>query len=701
MVKKHNKMNCRILSILLPAALLAISCEEKPSQEQYDSMQGIIINEVSPAKTIVTESWIELYNTSDKQIKLNGMKLQLTTSKVFEEPIAELKEGVIEPNGRYVISSKDVEFAVPIIIADFEEVAIIDGDGAIINAFSVKYDLQSTAKPQDGGSFARIPDVTGNWAITETASRDARNYKIEPHIIAGMVINEVCPAEGWIELVNTYKSDAQMEYAYLKSASGETFYTFEEGIRVAQNERIVVECDCDAANFNEFTLYDNGGKKIETFSNKGLGEAAAGQSWQRLPDITGSWKMIGETTRNEVNVSISTSEDGLVLNEFSLAGWGEIANTTLDDIKTKGVTVKVDDKVVYESGAITIPAGKKISFSANVTSSSSAALYASNGTMLDSFNTGIIKNERTASSTTSWSRVPDGTGNWYTVITPSRDENNYGLVENNKIAIWVNHSSMENCDLEELCKLGIGNIIIHEFIFRSDKHDISKTKAFLDKAHKLGFKVHIWMQCFWWADTEWTSAVIDPVDGKPASYNYPVFNEIIQRGKPYLKYDIDGIHFDYIRFGGSAKKHNYPDQGVTAVGAITEFARMASETFRAERPDIVLSAALMGEAAPMTYYGQDPSQLSKYIDIFMPMAYISSYSYTSTKNVSVANWFADNDGNSETWHGFSTYNAASRGLSAAEILRDVKNVADNSRADGIALFRYGLGEYPDLNEFYK
>lgn len=693
-------MKCGFFGILVPAALLVLSCTEKPGRND-DSMEGIVINEVSPGKTIVAESWIELYNTTSSKIHLSGMKVQLTTDKVFEEQIAELKEGVIEPNGRFLISSKSVDFSTPIIIADFEEVAILDQDGFPVNAFSVKYDLQSTAKPQPGGSFARIPDGTGDWTITDTATPGEKNYKIEPHIIKGLTINEVCPSEKWVEIVNTYASDANLEYSYLKASNGNVIYTFPEKVVLAAGARTVVECDCDEAGFGDFSIFDNTNNKIASFSSKGLGSLAGGQSWSRLPDITGTWQVTATPTRNEVNVSVTSDEDGLIINEASLAGWVEIANTKLEDIKTSGVSVKVDGKVVWESGSRTFAAGKKVSFTTTITNSSTVILYSSKGTVLDQFSCAMVQNARAASSTTSWSRIPDGTGKWYTVITPSRDGANYGIIEGNTIAMWVNHSSMDTVDLEQLCRLGIGNIVIHEFIFRSDKHNINDTKAFLNRAHALGMKVHIWMQCFWWADTEWTSAVIDRSGSTPASYNLPVFNEIINRGKPYLDYDIDGIHFDYVRFPGTGYKHDFPDDGVTAVGAITEFCRMASEAFRAKKPGIILSAALMGESGAQKYYAQDPKQMSKYIDIFMPMAYISSYNYSSTKNVNVANWFADNDGNSQSWHGFSTYDSNTHGLTAEALLRDIKNIVENSRADGIALFRYGLGEYPDLNAFYK
>ena len=214
-------------------------------------------------------------------------------------------------------------------------------------------------------------------------------------------------------------------------------------------------------------------------------------------------------------------------------------------------------------------------------------------------------------------------------------------------------------------------------------------------------RVHFWLQCFWWNDeTKWRLPVIDRNGSTPARYNQELFDEVIGRAKDYMSLDIDGIHFDYIRFGGTANKHNWPEDGITGIGAITEFCRQANVALKVKNPKIVLSAALMGEKAAQAYYGQDPEQMTQYIDVIMPMAYISSYNYSSTTNVSVANWFADRcqDGK-QCWHGFSTYNSNTQGLSKAELLRDISNIK-SSRVEGIALFRYGLGDIPNLTGMF-
>ena len=53
----------------------------------------------------------------------------------------------------------------------------------------------------------------------------------------------------------------------------------------------------------------------------------------------------------------------------------------------------------------------------------------------------------------------------------------------------------------------------------------------------------------------------------------------------------------------------------------------------------------------------------------------------------------------QVWHGISTYDSSTQGLTAAEIYRDCENIT-HSNAHGIALFRYGLGTLPNLSGMF-
>ena len=695
----------RLFRSLFLLALLAAfsSCDPNPVDpvEEYDDMQGLIINEVMPSKSIGKEGWIEIYNKSDRTINLKGLSVLLTTNLVVEEKVATLADGVIEPKGRFVISTDKVEFSSPMLRNTLEEVAIADAKGFTLNSFALQYDYHYTVKPEEGESYARIPDITGEWNRTNTPTPGEANYKIVPHKLNNVIINEVCLSGKWVELANTGTADQYMEYAYLE-VGGRKLCVIGAEVMLNHGEKLGLECpDASETDLSSFTLYDNTGGKVVTFSSSGLSKPSDGGSWSRLPDVTGNFKASSKATKGTANESVTDDPAGIVINEVSLAGWVEIANSTLETISTKGLILSAGGKQLYSSGAVTIPAGGRLVATVDVKSNDSFTLATTDGKTLDSFKKSDVRaDSRVANDNTSWSRLPDGTGKWFTILTPSRGELNYGIEEGNTIAMWVNQSSTNSVDLEDLCKHGIGNIVLHEYAFKN--YGAAKVNSLIQQAHSLGMRFHIWLQCFWWNDNiKWRSPVIDRVGDTPARYDQALFDDIIGRAKDYMdKAPLDGIHFDYIRFGGTAAKHSFPEDGITGTGAITEFCRQANVALKAKNPKVVLSAALMGETNAQSYYGQDPGQMTQYIDVLMPMAYISSYNYSSTANVNVANWFADRcKPGTQSWHGVSTYNSNTQGLSEAELYRDCFNIT-NSRAHGLALFRYGLGTLPNLTGMF-
>ena len=194
-------------------------------------------------------------------------------------------------------------------------------------------------------------------------------------------------------------------------------------------------------------------------------------------------------------------------------------------------------------------------------------------------------------------------------------------------------------------------------------------------------KVHIWFQCFY-KDGKW----INPVDDSLNRYKQEYFDEVIERAVKYSGYGVDGIHLDYIRFGGTAHKHN-PSEEITATGCVTEFCRQISAATKAANPRIVLSAALMPEPDSEYYYGQDPAQMGQYIDILMPMIYFHCDSYRKGGRP----WAMK----VTTYEDTDTEQVVP--MNAERILQDARMFTDSTKAEGVVLFRYGIGEIPDLN----
>ena len=264
--------------------------------------------------------------------------------------------------------------------------------------------------------------------------------------------------------------------------------------------------------------------------------------------------------------------------------------------------------------------------------------------------------------------------------------------------IWLWSQYMNSVNLDILAGNDIRNIILHEVAFTS--HGTSSVLSFIESAHSQGLKVHIWLQCFY-SNGSW----VNPVDDDNNRYKQEYFDEVIARAVKYAGYGVDGIHLDYIRFGGTAYKHN-PSAEITATGAVTEFCRQINVAVKAVNSNIVLSAALMPEPDSEYYYGQDPAQMGQYMDILIPMIYFRTDGYSSggqTWARNVANHFATKGAPAQVWAGLTTYSGGDSNvvpLSAAQIRSDCEFFA-GTKASGVVLFRYGLGDLPDLGGLWN
>lgn len=266
--------------------------------------------------------------------------------------------------------------------------------------------------------------------------------------------------------------------------------------------------------------------------------------------------------------------------------------------------------------------------------------------------------------------------------------------------IWLWSRYMNEVDLQELADKGISDIILHEASFT--KHGEDSTLAFISAAAEKGILTHVWFQCFY-TGGKW----ISPVDDENICYRQDYYDEVISRAEHYLDLGVKAIHLDYIRFGGTAHKHDYPEQGVTATGAVTEFCRQINARLKAKDPGVILSAALMPEPESEYYYGQDPAQMGQYIDILMPMVYRHSPSYSKggpdSARVawarSVTEYFVQKGAPAEVWAGTTTYTGDDGQVVAMSEDRLLKDCRDfkGTGATGVVLFRYGIGGIPDMH----
>ena len=690
-------MKLRLL--IIAAVLTALAACEKTPDYASVNLDRLIVNEICPAVAEGEKGWIEIYNPSDEAISIYGVQLKITDDYYYRGVVYQAPEISIGAGDYLVIPGEGEELKADIKLSTIEEIFLVSGNDDTITGLDMKEFIKK-GKPASGGSWSRLPDVTGDFAVTETATPGKKNYKFAPYNIKGMVINEICPAENWVELYNNGTGLLTLDETTLvltdNSNIEQTVYTFGEKTTIARSAYLAVPANL--GDMKALKLVSNEKKTIDSFAVAdvhGGGNPIAGQSYSRLPDITGEWYISGTVTREAANQDSSADISELILNEFSPSGgWVEILNPTVRSLRVDGAVVKADGAVAATlSGAIKPGTRTVVNVSGTA---SNLSLYAPDGTTLvDSFTKGIVKDELTPDAAGSWSRIPDGS-DWYTVKTASKNEKNFGIIQGNTVGVWYNQSNTPSLDknLDQFARLGIGHVFLHEYAF---KNYPTLVPGLIEKANSLGIKIHIWMQCFWWNDNQGVNGWRSPVDDANKCYDQALFDDILSesRALKYVKAGVQGIHFDYIRFGGTSYKHDYPDAGITGVGAIDEFCRQASVKLRAINPDIILSAALMGETGSERYYGQHPESMGQYLDILIPMIYGNHSGKTSGTCKAIANYFAQHGTPAQCWAGNDTYDSNSNGLSAEKI-KSSSLIYLDSKATGLVLFRHGLGTLPDM-----
>ena len=251
------------------------------------------------------------------------------------------------------------------------------------------------------------------------------------------------------------------------------------------------------------------------------------------------------------------------------------------------------------------------------------------------------------------------------------------MAKGNGYWLWAAH--MKKVSLKSLANRGTKHIFLH--VKALSVHGKSAVVAFIKKAHKHGIKVHLWMQvCY--KGGKW----VRPIDGNN-KIKYTFLNSKIKEAKKYAKIrGVDGIHFDYLRFGGTAHLYEDPNR------AMNYFMKKASYEVHTIKPNCIVSAAIMPEPKKMTeYYGQDVSTLSKYADALLPMVYKGNYKKERPWITSVTYEFVKQSNGAQIWTGLQAYHSDSDStrLTYSDLFKDAR-AAMAGGAKGVVLFRYGL-----------
>ena len=299
-------------------------------------------------------------------------------------------------------------------------------------------------------------------------------------------------------------------------------------------------------------------------------------------------------------------------------------------------------------------------------------------------------------------------------------------------------------------KLGYLKTQYTDILVRNNRDVLQET---IDAAHKRGIRVHAWICVVqdetyknnhpdagvWHYTRGQYSNFITPYDEGYRAYLGNVAKELAQ-------YDIDGLHFDYVRYNHNANGWGEKDfERLAAMGAnldrvkelveatwgyndrtansnyifnayknsdpdalliaqyrknnIKELAEHIIKEARSVKPDLIISAATMPEGAydsaiSELHYGQNYDVAAELYDYICPMAYSGSYGKTTDWVTTIAK-NSINKGNRVVMGIQAFENATS-----AHMMEEVENIRElmqnptyKDNMLGVAFFRSGTFEY--------
>ncbi len=415
--------------------------------------------------------------------------------------------------------------------------------------------------------------------------------------------------------------------------------------------------------------------------------------------------------------------EGLILNEIAphedsegFDTWVEILNTTKETISLEGLSLFITDtyfkgqSIATLSGSLAAGERKVLSVDDGTLRTGIASnaaftlvLGSSNDNHTDSFER--KDDDPSLGYFGSWQRIPDASGEWRRVTYSSRGSENklFDAANYRPTAVWAwgSHLSDLTADngakMRDLKRKGYDHILMN-FAGFENKNYRQQAINFINLCEEIDLVPHVWLQCFY-QNGSWVS----PIDDTSKTYKEELFELIRNDARRYVEtWGVKGVHLDYIRFGGTASKHNWTTE-VNSVAAVNRCCREIRETTDSFEEGLLTSAALMPEANSSQYYGQKPAEMAKYIHILMPMNYrYGSYNMTDDTFKGNSNYYSDQAAKSGgvCWTGIQTYDSATKGMTAEALRKDIDLIAE-TRAAGVVLFRYQLGDFPDINDLWK
>ncbi|MDX9720113.1 MAG: lamin tail domain-containing protein [Myxococcota bacterium] len=301
----------------------------------------VVLNEVLSNASNGDSDWLELANRSNEEALLDGCSLQdSTTSWPF--PL-----GTRIPAGSYLLLEADgsgeglhPSFGLS---SNGESLSLICGTGSLDTV-----EFPALAEDQ---SYGRIPDQTGPFKTLRTPTPGAANLDDgEPPPPVDVVLNEVVSqaangASDWIELFNRDVQAAELS-GYQLSDSTST-WLFPSGTLLQPGDYLVIEADGSGDGLHASFQLSASGELLSLANAAGeavdaveLPAMVEGQSFGRIPNGTGPFRLLSQPSKGSVNLeelpAVSLFINEVFSNGSESADWLQIYNAGSEMVRLDG-----------------------------------------------------------------------------------------------------------------------------------------------------------------------------------------------------------------------------------------------------------------------------------------------------------------------------------------------------------------------------
>jgi hypothetical protein len=273
-----------------------------------------------------------------------------------------------------------------------------------------------------------------------------------------------------------------------------------------------------------------------------------------------------------------------------------------------------------------------------------------------------------------------------TRIVRETNESNNVRYSSTKINVGI-HAYWINTGTDELNHISVKSLknsgVTDLFVLIDKNNPEGSLKPYVKAFSGSGIKLHAWINCFK-SDGKW----FDPADAARTNILYKKIITIA------YKYNIDGIHLDYVRYPGTAYKYSHPADTITNfVKRVYTNIQYINRLKIHGKHTVLLSAALMPECGSNSYYyGQDYTKLAPYLNYLMPMIYKGNYHQNTNWIGTTTKYIVAHACGRPVIAGLLNYHSETNysPLSSSELSMDIKTAIYNG-SFGYVLFKYGMG----------